>query len=82
MTDRGAQQYYRETVSPWSRSVFVLQPDIESMAEASPTFQVHTRSACCCSRSGRSRGWCTRSPGRWARCSARTARPVDPRWRS
>ncbi|GAA3613894.1 respiratory nitrate reductase subunit gamma [Microlunatus ginsengisoli] len=33
---------YRETVSPWFRSLFVLQPDIASMAAASPAFKLHT----------------------------------------
>ena len=33
---------YRETVSPWFRSLFVLQPDVDSMAEAPVQFQVHT----------------------------------------
>jgi nitrate reductase gamma subunit len=33
---------YRESVSPWFRSLFVLQPDVESMAEAPVQFQVHT----------------------------------------
>jgi nitrate reductase gamma subunit len=38
----GQQHSYRETVSPWFRSLFVLQPDVESMSEASLAFQVHT----------------------------------------
>jgi len=33
---------YRETVSPWFRSLFVLQPDVDSMAQAPVQFQVHT----------------------------------------
>ena len=33
---------YRETVSPWFRSIFVLQPDVESMAEAPVSFHIHT----------------------------------------
>jgi nitrate reductase gamma subunit len=33
---------YRESVSPWFRSLFVLQPDIESMAAAPVQFHVHT----------------------------------------
>ncbi|NUR07754.1 MAG: respiratory nitrate reductase subunit gamma [Nocardioidaceae bacterium] len=33
---------YRETVSPWFRSLFVLQPDVDSMAAAPAQFQVHT----------------------------------------
>ena len=32
---------YRETVSPWFRSIFLLQPKPELMAEALPSFQVH-----------------------------------------
>ena len=33
---------YRETVSPWFRSVFYLQPDVTSMAAAPLAFQIHT----------------------------------------
>lgn len=33
---------YRHTVSPWFRSLFVLQPDVDAMAAASTSFQVHT----------------------------------------
>ena len=33
---------YRESVSPWFRSLFVLQPDVDSMAEAPVQFHVHT----------------------------------------
>ena len=32
---------YRETVSPWFRSVFLLQPDVDAMAEAPIQFHVH-----------------------------------------
>ena len=32
---------YRETVSPWFRSLFVLQPDVRAMAAAPLAFQVH-----------------------------------------
>ena len=32
---------YRETVSPWFRSIFLLNPQPELMAEALPSFQVH-----------------------------------------
>lgn len=32
---------YRETVSPWFRSIFLLSPKPELMAEALPSFQVH-----------------------------------------
>jgi len=38
----GHEGNYRETVSPWFRSVFLLQPDVESMAAAPLTFQIHT----------------------------------------
>jgi len=38
----GEAHNYRETVAPWFRSLFVLQPDVESMAEAPTSFQVHT----------------------------------------
>ncbi|QVQ50114.1 respiratory nitrate reductase subunit gamma [Spiractinospora alimapuensis] len=33
---------YRETVSPWFRSLFVLRPDIDSMGAASLNYQIHT----------------------------------------
>jgi nitrate reductase gamma subunit len=33
---------YRETVSPWFRSLFVLQPDVGSMAAAPASFRIHT----------------------------------------
>ncbi len=32
---------YRETVSPWFRSIFVLQPDVASMAAAPIQFHIH-----------------------------------------
>jgi nitrate reductase gamma subunit len=38
----GPQHPYRETVSPWFRSLFVLQPNIAAMSAASPGFKVHT----------------------------------------
>jgi nitrate reductase gamma subunit len=38
----GTEQNCRETVSPWSRSIFMLQPDVDSMSEASAAFKVHT----------------------------------------
>jgi nitrate reductase gamma subunit len=38
----GDEHNYRETVSPWFRSIFVLQPDVDSMAAAPTTFQIHT----------------------------------------
>jgi nitrate reductase gamma subunit len=34
-------QTYRETVSPWFRSLFWLQPDVDSMAAAPTSFHVH-----------------------------------------
>ena len=38
----GDEHNYRETVSPWFRSIFVLQPDVDAMSEAPVSFQVHT----------------------------------------
>jgi nitrate reductase gamma subunit len=38
----GDEHNYRVSVSPWFRSLFVLQPDIESMARSSPAFKIHT----------------------------------------
>src|SRR5262249_31017116 len=39
----GAEAHnYRETVSPWFRSIFTLQPDVASMDEAPASFQIHT----------------------------------------
>jgi nitrate reductase gamma subunit len=38
----GEQPAYLETVSPWFRSLFILQPDIDAMAEAGFGFKVHT----------------------------------------
>jgi nitrate reductase gamma subunit len=38
----GEEHNYRETVAPWFRSIFVLQPDVEAMNEAPLSFQVHT----------------------------------------
>ncbi|MFG3343205.1 respiratory nitrate reductase subunit gamma [Glycomyces sp. NPDC048151] len=32
---------YRETVSPWFRSIFVLQPDVAAMTAASADFKLH-----------------------------------------
>lgn len=32
---------YRETVSPWFRSLFVLQPDVDAMAAAPVQFHIH-----------------------------------------
>lgn len=33
---------YRDTVSPWFRSLFVFQPNIAAMSEASLDYQIHT----------------------------------------
>ncbi|WP_083521383.1 respiratory nitrate reductase subunit gamma [Arthrobacter luteolus] len=33
---------YRETVSPWFRSIFIFQPDITAMTAASLSFKIHT----------------------------------------
>ena len=38
----GEEHNYRLTVAPWFRSLFVLQPDIASMAGAGLAFQLHT----------------------------------------
>lgn len=38
----GEEHNYRLTVSPWFRSLFVLQPDIAAMSGAGLTFQLHT----------------------------------------
>ena len=38
----GGSHNYRETVAPWFRSLFVLQPDIDSMAAAPLAFRIHT----------------------------------------
>ena len=33
---------YRDTVSPWFRSLFIFQPDISAMAAAPTSFHIHT----------------------------------------
>jgi nitrate reductase gamma subunit len=38
----GTEHDYRESVSPWFRSLFVLQPDIAAMARSGLAFQLHT----------------------------------------
>jgi nitrate reductase gamma subunit len=38
----GEEHNYRLTVSPWFRSLFILQPDIPAMSQAGFTFQLHT----------------------------------------
>jgi nitrate reductase gamma subunit len=37
----GEEHNYRETVSVWFRSLFVLQPDVDAMAAAPWTFHIH-----------------------------------------
>jgi nitrate reductase gamma subunit len=37
----GDEHNYRLTVSPWFRSLFVLQPDIEAMSRAALSFHLH-----------------------------------------
>jgi nitrate reductase gamma subunit len=37
----GEEHNYRLTVSPWFRSLFVLQPDVDAMSRAGLAFQVH-----------------------------------------
>ena len=41
----GGVNNYRETVSSWFRSTFLLDPKPELMAEALPSFRVHVFSA-------------------------------------
>lgn len=38
---------YRETVSPWFRSIFVLQPDVTAMAAAPLRFHIHVAIGMC-----------------------------------
>jgi nitrate reductase gamma subunit len=38
----GQTHNYRESVSPWFRSLFILQPKIDSMAASPLSFRVHT----------------------------------------
>jgi nitrate reductase gamma subunit len=37
----GEEHNYRLTVSPWFRSLFVLDPDVDAMAHAGTAYQVH-----------------------------------------
>ena len=37
----GTAYNYRETVSVWFRSIFILQPDVDAMAEAPSAFHIH-----------------------------------------
>jgi hypothetical protein len=64
---------YRETVSPWLRSVLLLQPDARLMNGVPLDFKAHVLARSCCSRSGRSPGWSTRSARRWDTSPARTS---------
>ncbi|HVD70931.1 MAG TPA: respiratory nitrate reductase subunit gamma, partial [Actinomycetota bacterium] len=38
----GEEHNYRHSVSPWFRSLFVLQPDVAAMSESGLAFQLHT----------------------------------------
>jgi nitrate reductase gamma subunit len=38
----GEEHNYRLSVSPWFRSLFVLQPDIAAMSQSGLAFQLHT----------------------------------------
>ncbi|HSI94035.1 MAG TPA: respiratory nitrate reductase subunit gamma, partial [Jiangellaceae bacterium] len=38
----GEEHNYRETVSPWFRSIFMLQPDVEAMSGIPLAFALHT----------------------------------------
>jgi nitrate reductase gamma subunit len=38
----GEEHNYRLTVSPWFRSLFVLQPDVAAMSQSGLAFQLHT----------------------------------------
>ncbi|WP_166348661.1 respiratory nitrate reductase subunit gamma [Phytoactinopolyspora limicola] len=38
----GEEHNYRETVSVWFRSLFTLNPDVDAMAAAPASFQIHT----------------------------------------
>ncbi|GHE49214.1 respiratory nitrate reductase subunit gamma [Streptomyces capitiformicae] len=38
----GEEHHYRETVSPWFRSLFTLRPDIDAVAAAPLSFHLHT----------------------------------------
>ncbi|MCR2811166.1 MULTISPECIES: respiratory nitrate reductase subunit gamma [unclassified Microbacterium] len=40
--DPSPDQNYRETVAPWFRSLFILQPDIATMTQAPFSFHLHT----------------------------------------
>lgn len=37
----GAAHDYRQTVAPWFRSLFVLQPDVTAITAATLTYKVH-----------------------------------------
>jgi nitrate reductase gamma subunit len=38
----GEEHNYRETVAPWFRSIFILQPDVEAMSGIPVSFVLHT----------------------------------------
>ncbi len=61
---------YRDTVSPWFRSLFYFSPKIDLMAAAPLASRCTRSSGCCCLPSGRSRAWCTPSRCRCITCSA------------
>ena len=42
----GGGFHYRETISPWIRSLFIFQPRVELMAEVPLLFQLHIITAC------------------------------------
>ena len=56
---------YRETISPWFRSIFALRPRAELMADVPLAFKCTLWRACCCWPSGPSRAWCTPSRRPW-----------------
>lgn len=41
----GGGFHYRETISPWIRSIFLFQPQVELMAEVPLLFQLHILTA-------------------------------------
>ncbi|MEL4359115.1 MULTISPECIES: respiratory nitrate reductase subunit gamma [unclassified Luteococcus] len=41
----GTEHNYRETVSPWFRSLFTFQPDVEAMTKATLPFHLHVLAA-------------------------------------
>ena len=69
----GEEYNYRETVSVWFRSIWMLQPRGDLMAAAPLYFQVHVMIGLALFACGRSPGWCTRSAHRSAICSGPTS---------